>query len=216
MLQWLGMGDLPGLFGFLSDYRVLLLMAPFAWGMLFCFFKDRVPIDDRLGVAAALIAGYTYARGGWLVVGQYAFCYALIWFAVRVKALNRWDKYGDFSYGIYIIGWPLMWFATFFDLQDTGWIIYHAVVIVGVHAYAFLSWHYIERPAMALKNWTPQWLVRLEEWMRPTTDRWRPRWRRRLVLTQPLTTAGDGVPRPASSLRTLPSPATPMPEVVKR
>lgn len=184
MIQWLGLGDLAGLFGIFADYRVLLLMAPFAWGMLFCFFKDSIPIDDRLGVAAILIAGYTYARGGWLVVGQYAFCYALIWFAVRVKALNRWDKYGDFSYGIYIIGWPLMWFATYFNLQDYGWIVYHAVVIVGVHVYAFLSWHYIERPAMALKNWTPRWLVRLQTRVGPATEPWRSRWRERTIRTE--------------------------------
>ncbi len=161
MMQWLGLGSLPGLFPWLADFRVLLLMAPFAWGILFCLFVDKVPIDDRLGIACVLIAGYTYAKGGWLVVGQYAFCYALIWFAVRAKWLNRWDKYGDLSYGIYIIGWPLMWFATYFGLQERGLIVYHVVVILGCHVYAYLSWHLIERPAMSIKNWTPAWYLAL-------------------------------------------------------
>ncbi len=82
-----------------------------------------------------------------------------MWFAVRVP-ITRWDRYGDFSYGIYIIGWPLMVFATYFGLQKHGLIVYHLVVIIGVHVYAILSWHLIEKPAMSLKNWTPRWYLR--------------------------------------------------------
>ena len=135
-----------------------------------------------LAVAMALVAAYTYARGGWLVVGQYAFCYVLIWFAVRVK-ITRWDKYGDFSYGIYIIGWPLMYFATFFDLQEWGWFAYHAVVIIGCHIYAFASWHLIERPAMTLKGWTPRWLTRLLASTRPARERVANQWRQHAIVT---------------------------------
>lgn len=167
MMQWLSLGNLAALFPLFGDFRALLLLAPFAWGVLFNLYKDKIPIDDRLAAACALIAAYTYAKGGWLVFGQYAFCYFLIWFAVRVP-LTRWDRYGDLSYGIYIIGWPLMVLATYFHLEDRGWFVYHAVVVVGVHIYAFLSWHLVERPALALKNWTPAWFCRL---LQRTADR---------------------------------------------
>lgn len=170
MMQWMGVGNLSALSPVFGDFRFLLLMAPFAWGILFCLFKDKIPIDDRLAVAMALVAAYTYVRGGWLVVGQYAFCYFLIWFAVRVK-INRWDKYGDFSYGIYIIGWPLMYLATFFGIQEWGWLAYHAIVILGCHVYAFASWHLIERPAMTLKNWTPRWLTAVIDRSRSARER---------------------------------------------
>lgn len=182
MLQWLSLGNLGTLIPLLSDFRALLLLAPFAWGILFNLFGDKIPIDDRLAVACALIAAYTYARGGWLVFGQYAFCYALIWFAVRVP-ITRWDRYGDFSYGIYIIGWPLMLLATYFHVEDYGWVVYHTVVIVGVHVYAFASWHLIERPAMALKNWTPQWMLRLIDATSDRRAQLRERTSRHLVLT---------------------------------
>ncbi|KAA9111246.1 acyltransferase family protein [Microbacterium rhizomatis] len=162
MMQWLNLGNVASLLPLFGDFRALLLLAPFAWGILFNLYGDRVPIDDRLAVACALIAAYTYAKGGWLVLGQYAFCYVLIWFAIRIP-IRRWDRYGDLSYGIYIIGWPLMLLATYFKLEDFGWIVYHAVVIVGVHVYAYLSWHLVERPAMALKNWTPRWVSRALE-----------------------------------------------------
>ncbi|MDQ1177114.1 acyltransferase [Microbacterium sp. SORGH_AS_0421] len=164
MLQWLGLGlgNLPTALPILSDFRALLLLAPFAWGIIFCLWMDRIPIDDRMAVACLAIAFATYAKGGWLVLGQYAFAYFIMWFAVRVP-ITRWDRYGDFSYGIYIIGWPLMVFATYFGLQKHGLVIYHVVVIIGVHLYAVLSWHLIEKPAMSLKNWTPRWYVRWRE-----------------------------------------------------
>ena len=184
MMQWMSVGNLTALGPWFGDFRFLLLMAPFAWGILFCLFKEKIPIDDRLAVAMALVAAYTYVRGGWLVVGQYAFCYFLIWFAVRVK-ITRWDKYGDFSYGIYIIGWPLMYLATFFGIQEWGWVAYHAVVILGCHVYAFASWHLIERPAMALKNWTPQWLTALIERSRPARERILAPWARHALVPRP-------------------------------
>ena len=181
-MQWLGIGGIGTLFPFLGDFRVLLLFAPFAWGVVFNLFRDRIPIDDRLAIACALVAAYTYVKGGWLVIGIYAFCYVLIWFAVRVP-LTRWDRYGDLSYGIYIIGWPLMLLATYFGIENYGWLAYHAVVIIGVHIYAFFSWHLIERPAMALKNWTPAWALRALDRTAPMRSRMRAELERRFVFT---------------------------------
>ena len=156
--QWLRVGELNQASFVFSDFRLLLLLAPFAFGMLFALFGDKIPLDDRLAVAAITIALFTYAKGGWLVFGQYAFCYFLIWFAIRATKLQRWEKFGDFSYGIYIIAWPLMQFAAYFGLQNQGWIVYHLVIVIGCHIYAYLSWHLIEKPAMSLKNWTPRWV----------------------------------------------------------
>jgi peptidoglycan/LPS O-acetylase OafA/YrhL len=157
-VQWLGIGKLGTTIPLFGDFRVLLLMAPFAFGILFALYADKIPLDWRLAAAGLVIALYTYATGGYLVVGQYAFAYFLMWFALSAKAFNRWERYGDFSYGIYIIAWPLMQFAAYFQLERFGWLVYHVVIVVGCHIYAFLSWHLLEKPAMGLKNWTPRWL----------------------------------------------------------
>lgn len=161
MIQWFRLGNLSEALPFYSDYRLLLLLAPFALGILFALFGDKIPIDNRLAIAAAVVAAFTYGKGGWLVLGQYAFCYFLMWFAIRATKLQRWERFGDFSYGIYIIAWPIMQFVGYFGLQNHGWLVYHVVVIALCHMFAFLSWHLIEKPAMGLKNWTPRWLERL-------------------------------------------------------
>lgn len=161
MMQWFGFGTLTNLGPVFGDYRFLLLMAPFAFGILFALHDDKIMIDNRLAIICAFIAVWTYGKGGWLVFGQYAFCYVIMWFAINVTFLRNWDKHGDFSYGIYIVAWPLMQFAAYFRLQEAGWIIYHVVIVFACHAYAYLSWHLIERPALQLKDWTPRWGTRL-------------------------------------------------------
>ena len=154
-VQWLRIGNLGNYLPLLHDPFVLLLIPPFAFGILFALFGDKIPLDSRLAIAALIFAGFTYGRGGFLVFGQYALYYFLIWFAVKARFLNNWERFGDFSYGIYIFAWPIMTFVAFFGIQNDGWLVYHLVVIVLVHIAAFLSWHLIEKQAMSLKDWTP-------------------------------------------------------------
>ena len=155
-LQWAYAGQLAHVVPSFQNIYNLLFLGPFAFGMLFALFPKKIPIDDRLAIGALVVAIATYAVGGWLAYGQYAFCYFLMWVAIRATKLRHWEKYGDLSYGIYIFGWPVMTLVAFFGLQHAGWLAYHVVVIVVCHVLAFASWHLIEKPAMSLKNWTPR------------------------------------------------------------
>ena len=161
-MTWSGTGNVASINPHLANPFNVMFLAPFALGMLFTLFADKIPVDDRLAVAGLALALYTYDAGGWNVYGQYAFCYVLMWVAIRFTAVRNWEKPGDFSYGVYIFAWPVMTLAAFFGLQDHGWLLYHLVIVAVVHVLAFLSWHLIEQPAMALKNWTPRWLKNLE------------------------------------------------------
>jgi len=101
-LQWTGAASLSSLNPVFQDTFILLLLPPFMFGMLFALYGDKVPIDWRLAFAGLALALYCYARGGYLVVGQYGFYFFLMWFAIRATKLQRWERFGDFSYGIYI------------------------------------------------------------------------------------------------------------------
>lgn len=169
-LQWLGAGNIAGLNRVFADPFILMFFAPYAFGMLFALHGDKIPIDDRAAFGMLGLGLFTYAFGGWNVVGQYGFLYFLMWCGVRLP-LTRWARFGDFSYGIYIYAWPLMTLATYFGLQKLGWIVYHGTIVVVVHILAILSWHLIEKPAMSLKDWTPRWLARLLQRLSPLTTR---------------------------------------------
>ncbi len=161
-LQAVHVGDLGAVLTTLSNPQVLHLAAPFAFGALVQLFIEKVPFDDRLGIAMLAIAGLCWWKGGWFLFGQYAFSYGLIWFGTRVKALSKWDRHADLSYGIYIAGWPVMFLAAEYGLASfAAGIPYLLVVIVVVHVYAYASYMVIEKPALDLKNWTPGWLARI-------------------------------------------------------
>lgn len=143
----------------MSNFFNVMLLTPFFFGMMFALWGDRIPIDDRLAVAAGGIAYYTYfIASGWNVYGQFAFLYLLMWCAVRLP-LRNWERYGDLSYGIYIYAWPIQQFSAFFGVQNLGWLPYHLIVIALCHIAAYLSWHLLEKRALSLKNWTPHWLA---------------------------------------------------------
>jgi peptidoglycan/LPS O-acetylase OafA/YrhL len=168
-MQWMGAGNMAAVNPLFGDIYNLMFFAPFCFGMLFALYGDKIPVDDRLAIAAFVFAAATYAVGGWNIIGQYGFAYFLMWLAIRLP-LTNWEKHGDLSYGIYIYAWPLMTFAAYFGLQETGWLIYHLVIVAAVHVVAYLSWHLVEKPAMELKNWTPRMAIWAIRHLRPGYD----------------------------------------------
>jgi peptidoglycan/LPS O-acetylase OafA/YrhL len=186
---------------FLADPYNLMLLAPFAFGMLFALWGDKIPVSGYVAVIGLAVALYTYDQGGWNVGGQFGLLYCLMWGAIRFTRLQHWEKFGDFSYGVYIFAWPLMLFACFFGLEKQGMLIYFVVLVLAIHACAFCSWHLIEKPAMSLKDWTPA----------PLFARWR---RRSPDSASDSATAEVPVEVPASSARPeAASPEPPDPEV---
>lgn len=155
----------------MNDFFNVMLLTPFLVGMVFALFGDKIPIDDRLAIAAGGIAFYTYfVASGWNIYGQFAFLYVLIWCAIRLP-LQNWERPGDMSYGIYIYAWPIQTFVAYYGAHEHGWIFYHVVVAVMCHALAFASWHLLEKRALSLKSWTPRWLAAVIARLQPTTDR---------------------------------------------
>ena len=139
----------------LTDAFNPMLIAPFAFGMLVAIWSKYVPVNGIAAVVLLAAAFYTYDHGNWNAIGQFGFLYFLMWAAISWTKLQHWEKYGDFSYGVYIFAWPLMMFCCYFGLQKAGMIAYFAVIVVATHIIAFASWHLIEKPAMSLKDWSP-------------------------------------------------------------
>jgi peptidoglycan/LPS O-acetylase OafA/YrhL len=150
-------GPLADPFGhpFLTDAFNPMLIAPFAFGMLFALWGRYIPVHWGLAVLGLAVALYTYDHGNWNVAGQYGLLYFLMWGAIAWTRLQHWERFGDFSYGVYIFAWPLMQFVSYFGLEKAGMLVYFAVIVAGTHLIAFCSWHLIEKPAMSLKDWSP-------------------------------------------------------------
>lgn len=87
------------------------------------------------------------------VAVRVALTYGLLWFAlVLAGAIRRFDLIGDYSYGIYIICFPIQQTLVMLDPQITpSWLLLCS--FPAVLAFAILSWHFIEHPALRQKSW---------------------------------------------------------------
>ncbi|MFJ9693493.1 acyltransferase family protein [Kitasatospora sp. NPDC101183] len=131
----------------------------------------RVPLDDRAAAAAALALLGTLRWGGFAAFGQPALVYLLFWAAAR---LPRWcravDAVGDFSYGVYVYGFPVEQALALRGFAAYGQLGFFACALAVTAALGALSWYVVEEPAMRLRNRTP----RLPPWRGSRTEDARP------------------------------------------
>lgn len=82
----------------------------------------------------------------WVVIQPVALAVLVISFACVLPVLGNFDKYGDFSYGIYIVHFPILQLMIslgyFRESPWTGLLFAGALVMVA----AFMLWHLVEKP----------------------------------------------------------------------
>ena len=135
--------------------EILRLGSVFLTGATVAVFAARIPFDGRIatGCAAVLIA--TAAFGGLRSAGYVALTYLVLWAAGRApRSLHRVGSVNDLSYGVYIFAWPVQMMLAIHGAATWGYGWYVLACTLAVVPCAALSWWLIEKPALALKDWT--------------------------------------------------------------
>ncbi|MEV4508534.1 acyltransferase [Dactylosporangium sp. NPDC049525] len=151
------------LLGEISFHWLMYLGLLFLGGAMLELYRDRIVIHDGAGFAclAALIT--SLLCGGFFVVGFPALVYVLAWAAVRMPRALRWiGRRNDYSYGVYIYGFIGQQVFASLGWSRWGYLPYIAMSLAAAFAAAALSWHLVERHALAWKDWTPR------RWRKPT------------------------------------------------
>ncbi len=69
---------------------------------------------------------------------------------IPFKKLHFYNRFGDYSYGVYIYAFPIQQTLVFFQPDiSVFWMISYATILSLMAAY--FSWHFIEKPCLALK-----------------------------------------------------------------
>lgn len=138
-----------------DDFRVSLTLA-FLCGSTIAMYAARIPCDDRLGILSGVVVVLTLAVGGWVGPGYLAFAYFLLWAAARLPQRTRWiGQKNDYSYGMYVFGWPVQQATAYAGMYEWGYLPWVAITIILTAGCAWISWHVVEKRAMALKDWGP-------------------------------------------------------------
>ncbi len=128
----------------------------FAAGMVVC--RARPPLNGWVALGCALLCIASVKWGGYRMITATFGSYAVLWLAltpkVRLPDLARW---GDVSYGLYIWAFPVQQLAVHLLGNRGGWGLNIAVSLPIALALAWLSWRFIEAPALRWKTrWSPQ------------------------------------------------------------
>lgn len=126
------------------------LAALFALGAAFYINRDFVPVNGLIATALVLLCYWLHGTPHFMSVFAVALAYVSLWLAYvpRIPGLN---KLGDYSYGVFLWGFPLQQVVTWVigqpsPMQVFGWAMPMTLLI------AMLSWHWIEKPVLKLKN----------------------------------------------------------------
>jgi len=97
-------------------------------------------------VLLAVVAFLFKAHLPWIVLEPLALGILVIYFSTVFPYLGNFGKYGDFSYGIYILHFPILQLMIANHLFADSPILFIAVAGVLVLFFSILLWHFIEKP----------------------------------------------------------------------
>ena len=81
--------------------------------------------------------------------------YLVIYIAyARLPKVARFGKHGDFSYGMYIFGFPVQQLLIYWFGADINLAVLALSSMVNTLCFAVLSWRLVEAPALRLKRYT--------------------------------------------------------------
>jgi peptidoglycan/LPS O-acetylase OafA/YrhL len=106
---------------------------------------------NRYAVPLAAVALAAFVAQGilpWAAIQPLALGILVVYAACFFPRLGNFGKYGDFSYGIYIIHSPVLQLLVAYGVFAVSAWLGLLVAIVLVLAAAVLLWHFIEKPAL--------------------------------------------------------------------
>lgn len=133
-------------------FQFVNLLGYFCLGMTAYIFRDRLLL--RWPVAVVLIAALwkLWWTPAFYVLLPLTVAYNVLWLAYVPRGpLLRFNDLGDYSYGIYVYG-ALVQQLSVALLGKQGPVENFAYALVPTLVLAVLSWHYVERPSLALRN----------------------------------------------------------------
>ncbi len=128
------------------------LLSFFVSGMILYKLRNTRVFDGRVALVALAGLVLTVRYGHFILLFSLFGSYLALWLALTPRLpLLKAARFGDFSYGLYIYGWPseaaVIWalggHAPWWEVFLLGFALAAAL--------AFLSWHLVEQPALRFK-----------------------------------------------------------------
>jgi peptidoglycan/LPS O-acetylase OafA/YrhL len=137
----------------LGDLRKLNLGLYLLSGMMLYCLRDRIVIDRQglswsiLGFALCIFVPI------WNWVMPFLLGYLLLVLArILPASFKKFEKVGDFSYGIYLYHFSIAQIASLIGIERIGFLPYLMFVLLLTIPCGVLSWYFVEKPANSLRR----------------------------------------------------------------
>lgn len=120
----------------------------FLTGSLLYVYREAMNFGLRSAVLWMVVALVLLRFGGWQLLGPVVLPLAAINLAYSFRLRLR----ADFSYGIYVLHFPLLQWLAALGLPTHGFVAYLLAGFGATIAFAALSWYLVEKPALELKG----------------------------------------------------------------
>jgi peptidoglycan/LPS O-acetylase OafA/YrhL len=152
-------------------FGLITLGPAFLAGAVLYLYRDKVPDSGwlALGFVVVFVVGSSlpfFGQGmtrflhflpGPTSVMAPVLAYPLVWLGIHLPPVfQRVGARNDYSYGVYIYGWPVMQLLGIYGVQHGGYVVYTAAALAGSVTLAVLSWHLVEKRALSLKKLDPR------------------------------------------------------------
>lgn len=132
---------------FLPDFFKFALL--FTIGVCFQIFKNKIKLHFLIFLSMFLLTiSFLFFDMPITVLFYIALGYTIIWLCFVPQTLLFYNRLGDYSYGIYIYGWPVEQYLSQY-FRNPFYLA--AFTIVVSSAFAVISWNFIEKKALSLK-----------------------------------------------------------------
>jgi peptidoglycan/LPS O-acetylase OafA/YrhL len=144
-----------------TQERLLRFTFMFLIGSLMFLYAGRIPMRGPLAaVSAAVLTGGLLLGPDYRVVAAPSFAYLCLWFVV-IRPPVRTPR-SDFSYGLYVYHWPILQILAVSGAAGLGEPIFLLLGLTLALGAAVLSWRFVERPALGLKD--AAWVTAGRSW----------------------------------------------------
>lgn len=124
---------------------------PFVIGMAFFVWSDRVILSKWIALGLVAFAGLAWPTPAFLLAFVVALSYGAFLFGfANLPILARYNKLGDYSYGVYIYAFPIQQAVAMAGIEEP--LINILVATPLVFACGIFSWHVVEKPFLKLKT----------------------------------------------------------------
>jgi peptidoglycan/LPS O-acetylase OafA/YrhL len=114
--------------------------------------KSEIPLHGMFFVVAVIVAYFTVTTPGLAYFTAIPVTYIMVYMGMLNLPLMRPFSNGDYSYGIYLFNFPIQQSIMKICPGVDSWWALMSISMPATIVFSAMSWHYIEKPALSLKN----------------------------------------------------------------